>query len=1103
MKKRQFGTGKLIYAADINTSENYTVDNLQQLAQDASLIGIVSNTCLVTSTGITLNINIPSTICRDTYGNRLNITAQQFDVALGSSIPAILSAGEEQYITIYATYVEILGTQDVDINNNVYYKDHTDGYQILRLAGEMAIIGSAARPTLPNGGVLLADIWIEYPIGGSQTSVITSNNIKLDRQLLINSSAISGDFSITGDLSIGGTSTLSGNLTAPAIFSTTNPSTPPATNTQVAPIGYNDGRYVKATGSTMTGTLVTPTVNTSTGLVKNLTVSNISHLEGDTTIDGTVHINDNTTIVGNLLVQGNSTVQNGNFSIQGELLTTAVQMEWANSIHYTLNAIVSNGGKLWQCKTDHTSIVYPGVFTAEIANWGLAGGGGSTTQQITLVNHGFTLGQVLYYSSVAPYYNAAIANQTSTLGLFIVSSVIDANDFVIMQEGYFTTTGNPLVGAVISTTAYFVGSISGNTLTVTGVNSGTIAVGMQIGNNWVINGITVGTTITANLTGVGNTGASTWTISGSPQFVLSGAIIGMRSSTTFTSNTSYYLSDTFPGYMTTIAPPITQQVLYATTSTEAYVVSYTPNYSALYWVDEFAYVTGTSTYTLTYRAETKQSMMVIVAGVPQYNADYDINGTKLTLNTVYPNGAAVRVWYIYTMNYTPGVAIEEFKQTVPFGGATTFTLINQPISSATVIVSIDGIEQDSDSYTINGMSVVTGSTVAAGKKVRILNIYASRLLGFDPNNTPDNTIPGAKIQLNSNLSCNTFVSTVATGTPPFTVTSTDVVTHLDADMVDTYHATTASTASTIPVRDTNGIIYNSTVAKTAAIWGTEATGYGVQGVSTSGIGVYGSGNTYGMYGVASAGVGVIGLSTGSTNYSAAGTGVYGGGATYGGSFNAFAGVGVIGLSNGSTDYSTAGTGVYGGGTTYGGYFNAPTGTGVYGTGQNYGVYGTGQYYGVFGTGTTYGVYGTGITYGVYGTGTGGNGVTGITYHTGSFGVYGNYVGGGSAYQTAMSSGYLKYIEEISIIDTLKYKPFKCYKYLWEDGEGRIKGFHEFIGPLKEDIYDTFKLTDNIDGLYMVDGIALGLGIELLDKVTELENTIATMQTQINKLLGGN
>ena len=37
----------------------------------------------------------------------------------------------------------------------------------------------------------------------------------------------------------------------------------------------------------------------------------------------------------------------------------------------------------------------------------------------------------------------------------------------------------------------------------------------------------------------------------------------------------------------------------------------------------------------------------------------------------------------------------------------------------------------------------------------------------------------------------------------------------------------------------------------------------------------------------------------------------------------------------------------------------------------------------------------------------------------------------------------------------------------------------------------------------IEGIAFGLGIELLDKVTELENTIATMQTQINKLLGGN
>lgn len=49
-----------------------------------------------------------------------------------------------------------------------------------------------------------------------------------------------------------------------------------------------------------------------------------------------------------------------------------------------------------------------------------------------------------------------------------------------------------------------------------------------------------------------------------------------------------------------------------------------------------------------------------------------------------------------------------------------------------------------------------------------------------------------------------LTSTVATGTAPLAVTSTTKVTNLNAEMVDGYHADTANTASTIPVRDSSG-----------------------------------------------------------------------------------------------------------------------------------------------------------------------------------------------------------------------------------------------------------------------------------------------------------
>jgi hypothetical protein len=51
-----------------------------------------------------------------------------------------------------------------------------------------------------------------------------------------------------------------------------------------------------------------------------------------------------------------------------------------------------------------------------------------------------------------------------------------------------------------------------------------------------------------------------------------------------------------------------------------------------------------------------------------------------------------------------------------------------------------------------------------------------------------------------------ITSQVATGTSPFSVSSTTKVTNLNSDLVDGYHADTGTTANTIPVRDANGLI---------------------------------------------------------------------------------------------------------------------------------------------------------------------------------------------------------------------------------------------------------------------------------------------------------
>lgn len=79
-------------------------------------------------------------------------------------------------------------------------------------------------------------------------------------------------------------------------------------------------------------------------------------------------------------------------------------------------------------------------------------------------------------------------------------------------------------------------------------------------------------------------------------------------------------------------------------------------------------------------------------------------------------------------------------------------------------------------------------------------------------------------------SFSTLTSTVATGTAPFTVTSTTKVANLNVEQVDGYHADTANTASTIAVRDASknlavsGVVLSGSTSGTSTLVASAAAG---------------------------------------------------------------------------------------------------------------------------------------------------------------------------------------------------------------------------------------------------------------------------------------
>lgn len=76
-----------------------------------------------------------------------------------------------------------------------------------------------------------------------------------------------------------------------------------------------------------------------------------------------------------------------------------------------------------------------------------------------------------------------------------------------------------------------------------------------------------------------------------------------------------------------------------------------------------------------------------------------------------------------------------------------------------------------------------------------------------------------------------YVSTVATGTAPLSVASTTVVTNLNADLLDGYNTAVTATASSIPVRDTGGVLAGNILGSATSLatartftWTGDATG---------------------------------------------------------------------------------------------------------------------------------------------------------------------------------------------------------------------------------------------------------------------------------------
>jgi len=178
MRKRQFGSGRKIYASDHNTAQNYTELNLREIAMDAGLCGIVSGGTVTPHISAKYTIIINDTIARTSTGERIVLTGQPSILAKPKVDPG---EDNEIYIAVCLRYAYQYREIDTDQNDIPYFKDYQNSYDVSTVEGTIASSGHAQKPNIPTDVVLLCDILYDHATYIS--GMLYESNIDTSRQI--------------------------------------------------------------------------------------------------------------------------------------------------------------------------------------------------------------------------------------------------------------------------------------------------------------------------------------------------------------------------------------------------------------------------------------------------------------------------------------------------------------------------------------------------------------------------------------------------------------------------------------------------------------------------------------------------------------------------------------------------------------------------------------------------------------------------------------------------------------------------------------------------------------------------------------------------------
>jgi hypothetical protein len=191
-----------------------------------------------------------------------------------------------------------------------------------------------------------------------------------------------------------------------------------------------------------------------------------------------------------------------------------------------------------------------------------------------------------------------------------------------------------------------------------------------------------------------------------------------------TSGTTYFLSSTTAGKISSNVGLIYSPVLRALSSTKAFVSlsinSIESGMGDTFYRETTTTVASTSSITLSYPPAGKAYVWLSIDGAIQSGNDFSLSGNTLTLGATVPTGTLIDVLYARAVLLADSNAINKmvaFSETVTGSAKTTFNLPSAPSGLSSCIVFVGGAIQDSSKFNISGNVLTMTDLVPVGVQV--------------------------------------------------------------------------------------------------------------------------------------------------------------------------------------------------------------------------------------------------------------------------------------------------------------------------------------------------------------------------------------------------